>query len=867
MSALTDIVQWSTDRPAWQRDALRRLILQGAISREDVDELVSMAKEQRDILGDEPTLQPEPLCPDHLPVATMAQPVSLVSIANAENVNALAGEQTLEFRPGGLTVIYGDNASGKSGYVRILKKVCRARAAERPILPNVYEPEPVGDACAVVAYVVGATQAEFMWKQGIVADDDLSAVSVFDADSAAVYANRENDVAYVPFGLDLLPKLVDICKEIKQQLSLEKSSQHSELEAIPSELHNTESYQGLRAISKDTSATEINNLTTFAEADAERKERLDRVLAEQEPEQRAAEVATKKARYERLHGSLEALAGMITTERLQELEIAERQWIEAIEAAAFAAEQLSDSLPAEVTASNLWGTLWQAAEEYFQELHDDHDASLDGSADRCPLCQQALDQNAQARLTAFAEYFHAKANDDEAEKRLVFQDLLKAFADLDLGESQHKDVIEELRVDNAALAGLVNSYLIDCRTVQTYAASLEDERDEQEPASPTVPSLELPPLRETIKLLDLYANELIDASDPENSKLLRDEADELAAKKWLSEHNQQIEEEVQRLLMCSRLDDAIADTVTTGITAKATELTTNYVTNGLRTSFKTELETLTSIAPRVELVARPGEMGVSFYRLQLVGAGAHEANIEGVLSEGEQRAISLAAFLSELSTEESQSAVVFDDPISSLDVHNRERVARRLVSVASDRQVIIFTHDLFFLMALLNLAESAHVGTASLMLNTLPSGTGYVRQEVPWVIQNLQRQISRLRQQCVEARANEDVETFHSVVKGIRADFREAIERAVEQVLLQDIVRRYRRRLYVSKVLDLQVIDLDDLRLLDELMTDYSSLDHLQEPESYVPPAEVDRIEQDLTRLEDWRKSFEGKLRQLRNQS
>ena len=116
MSALTDIVQWSTGRPAWQRDALRRLVRQGAISREDVDELARMAKEQCGIVGDEPALQPEPLCHDHLPGAATAQPVSLVSIANAENVNALAREQTLEFQPAGLTVIYGDNASGKSGY-------------------------------------------------------------------------------------------------------------------------------------------------------------------------------------------------------------------------------------------------------------------------------------------------------------------------------------------------------------------------------------------------------------------------------------------------------------------------------------------------------------------------------------------------------------------------------------------------------------------------------------------------------------------------------------------------------------------------------------------------------------------------------
>ncbi len=38
-----------------------------------------------------------------------------------------------------------------------------------------------------------------------------------------------------------------------------------------------------------------------------------------------------------------------------------------------------------------------------------------------------------------------------------------------------------------------------------------------------------------------------------------------------------------------------------------------------------------------------------------------------VLSEGEHRCVALAAFLAELSTIDAQSAIVFDDPVSSLD--------------------------------------------------------------------------------------------------------------------------------------------------------------------------------------------------------
>ena len=49
-------------------------------------------------------------------------------------MNALARDQTIEFGPS-LTIVYGANAAGKSGYARILKRACRARGAEE-ILGN-----------------------------------------------------------------------------------------------------------------------------------------------------------------------------------------------------------------------------------------------------------------------------------------------------------------------------------------------------------------------------------------------------------------------------------------------------------------------------------------------------------------------------------------------------------------------------------------------------------------------------------------------------------------------------------------------------------------------------------------------------------
>lgn len=77
--------------------------------------------------------------------------VTLKSIRNVENINALAPEQTLSFCKEGMTIVYGENGSGKSGYVRILKAACRARRERAfDILPNVYVPDKGDPQTAVI---------------------------------------------------------------------------------------------------------------------------------------------------------------------------------------------------------------------------------------------------------------------------------------------------------------------------------------------------------------------------------------------------------------------------------------------------------------------------------------------------------------------------------------------------------------------------------------------------------------------------------------------------------------------------------------------------------------------------------------------
>src|SRR5678815_150562 len=119
-TVLETILEWSADRPAWLRDALRRIVVDGTLDKDGIGQLVDLCKFGNG--GTRTSIEVRPLQKQHLPASPGAgASVYLGSIAEVEGVNNLAPSQTLRFAEKGLTVVYGNNGAGKSGYARILK--------------------------------------------------------------------------------------------------------------------------------------------------------------------------------------------------------------------------------------------------------------------------------------------------------------------------------------------------------------------------------------------------------------------------------------------------------------------------------------------------------------------------------------------------------------------------------------------------------------------------------------------------------------------------------------------------------------------------------------------------------------------------
>lgn len=202
MSVLQEVLAWSKKLPAWQSDAVARLLAKAELSPADEADVFALLKLEHGIADPQGRIA-RPLSADQIPEPVhSSMQIQLVAIKDMRHVNAIAEGQRLSFAPTGLTVIYGHNGSGKSGYSRVLKRACRARDQAEPIHPNAKLPvrRPAA-AEAMFDILVDGDPRSVRWTDGAAAPGELSAFSVFDARCADAYLGGEDDFSYIPFGL------------------------------------------------------------------------------------------------------------------------------------------------------------------------------------------------------------------------------------------------------------------------------------------------------------------------------------------------------------------------------------------------------------------------------------------------------------------------------------------------------------------------------------------------------------------------------------------------------------------------------------------------------------------------------------------
>jgi signal recognition particle GTPase len=130
----TEVKAFANAQPYWAKHLCSEILAGNEITDATIDITYSYLFEK---LGLKEETEKTKLSISYNPNASddFKEILSFDSITNVEGVNALAENQTIELTPN-LTIIYGVNGAGKSGYVRLLKNVFYSKD-KKDILPNI----------------------------------------------------------------------------------------------------------------------------------------------------------------------------------------------------------------------------------------------------------------------------------------------------------------------------------------------------------------------------------------------------------------------------------------------------------------------------------------------------------------------------------------------------------------------------------------------------------------------------------------------------------------------------------------------------------------------------------------------------------
>lgn len=730
MSLEQDIANWALTRPAWQQEVLADLAQGKRFDAKDHEQLAAALTNETG--KKRKATRPLTLVERSESVA----PTRLRGVQIVGHVNRLLADERLTFEPEGLTVVYGDNASGKSGFARVIKNIARARHQE-PVLTDIFADTAGAVPVAELTYASGTDEKKASWPAE--SPDDLARLHFYDRSCGDDYIAADSEVSYRPSILTLFDQLIEVCDSVRVRLDALVSSNVLKHRNLP-EVRDPQLARFLDELGPKTSDAEVA-AACKCPPDARRQIALlmeeEARLVESNPEkerERLLDVASRLDTVSRQLKSLDTLLGE-GAELLIRTQMADVTRTREVADAASRPSFEGDLLPG--TGNSSWQSLWDAARQFSESSaypREQFPALHQGA--RCVLCQQEVDTAASARLRRFAA---ALSDNTEQQAELAQRRLAQtrtsltavdclppkvsaALALLDRDEPRLSResglAIDEFAARKTALVGLAGSAAIAIK-------------------APTRPNLES--RAEEIR----RAAEAVDDSQFQARLTdLRSRRAELESREAMAAAKVNIESEVLRRRERDALDRAKKHVDTATITRKSTELARGHVTAVITDRFTRESDRLK--LERITLKDIGGRKGQLRQRPAFL-APKQQADMSRVLSEGEQTALGLAGFFTEAELDGSRSALIFDDPVSSLSHRRRSVVAGRLSAFARDRQVIVFTHDLEFAGELAVAAENENVRLTERQITRNTSGEpGVCLDGHPWKAKNAKGRLAQL---------------------------------------------------------------------------------------------------------------------------
>lgn len=842
-----ELSEWLVEQPYWLQDAAWNIYNGKEIDDSKINNYVKFCVNQvqkQNVAFN--CLQQSDLVTEESPVK-----ISVTKLSDIKNVNDLGEEAKLEFDENGINVIYGLNGSGKSSYMRMFKHVSRTPYKEL-IQTNVFKKKSDIEQTCKFTIIEDGTEREIKTDlKKPINDFSLQLMDVFDTRISYEYLTNENNATYQPFVFSVMEELAKTGDKIKDKISEKIELINTIKIEIPEEYRQQKSSEWLVNLkpgdiiqnkylkwSKEQEKL-LNDIPR--EIDKEKQNRIleniemqikliDPILNDLHDVERTfinddIKIKTLNSRYFKAKDNLER-SEVLFKETASEIDIIS-------------------------VDSSEWKSMLGSARKYYEEfIFKENEPHFAEEGSICPLCHQEILGEIQKRLLSVDNYINGKFNTKYDEvKDEVFELANK------IGNRKYvKNQLEE------QLKDILDKDLYD-EIISTYVCfeSLKDEKN----AEKCLIKLEnvdykssLIILKEKLEFLQKEKNSTIETMKDETILKKEEQLRELKLHKWIYDNIKVIENKIQNLNLIKTYNEAIKLTKTNAITRQTNVLADELITEAYIKRFDFEIK---HMAPKlkVKLEKAKSSKGKTPFKVTIDNGDGAKCKIEDILSEGEQRIVSLAIFFADATGSDDFAPIVIDDPISSLDINYERSATKRIVELAQNRQVIVFTHRISLLKELESLSKENTIEYNDIYIKSSNKGKGMLDYEnfykgsVKKRLNELLNEISSIKQM------DEDSRGHQSAKDEICQKFRICVEHSVEDDLLNGIVKRFDRQIRTqNKLGKLASITKKDCKIIDDMMTKYSFIEHSQPLDSPKRELSIDDIEKDIKMYRDWNEDF-----------
>jgi ABC-type transport system involved in cytochrome c biogenesis ATPase subunit len=787
-------------------------------------------------------------------------------LGSIKNLARLAANQTLSFAMDGITLVYGDNGTGKTGYCRITKKLCRSLTSD-DLLGDVFTDNAKPPAEVTVRYLRDGDDGPKteLWRDGTPPPPAVANISVFDSRNARLYVDAENKIGFLPREVALLEQYAKHRGEMDEAFTAEIKTLTARVKVpLPSGYSSDGAvlklFSRLQPKNALPPADTIRSAAIWLETDRNELDALEKLLA-QDPKALADRYRRAISILQSYLPELQAIEKGLSPERATRLSELFANAKSTAAAAALAASEKFKDEPLPGVGLPPWRLMYDFARKYVQSFDPGSETLPAKEGDPCALCQQPLSVDASARIQRFDEFVNNQASKAADAAQLALRSEVTAL--------QSFDVPKRRDVENAAAdyrkfneqSEQAASVLID------YFGKAEARRLALIEAAKTGHFEKLAELAESvsakladeINALEATASDYDKAAIADSAQRTADRARlaELKDRKKLSEDLDTVLARLADLELIAKLTKCRDLVNTKQVSLQITALRRELVTADLEKRITAEIEAF-DLAHLPFRVSDRSAGGQSYFAVGLrtpIGV----AN-DKVLSEGEQRALALACFLGEVGADTFRNGLVIDDPVSSLDHIRIRRVAQRIVAeAAKGKQIIVFTHNLLFYN---EVAEAAAQSTPQIPIakrifsKSATAGFGIISEtDEPWIAQKVNDRIARLRERLkkIEGRTDFETDEYRRLAKDFYTDLRETWERLVEEVLLGKVVERFNTDVKTQSLRGVVVDDEDYKQIFWAMKRVSESSGHDMAAARNMPVPRPDQMKTDLKVIDDYR--------------